>query len=145
MYYYYASTLRGCEHHGNGNFLISDHLAVVWVGAAKLYCVQRDLRLVQTRDLRQAWTQRRWKYFNNLTRKYEISLIIVYIAKTLEPNRINPDSNETDCNSISSETGWLHPRGEEDDWSPTLFGSDLSRAELKPGTRNSSHHRGRKR
>lgn len=67
----------------------------MWVGAVNLYCARRGLPLVQTRDLGQAWTGRRWKYLNNLTRKYEILLIIVYIAKTWEPNRIDPDSAKT--------------------------------------------------
>lgn len=70
-------------------------LVVEWVGGIKLYCVHKDMPLVQTRDLVQAWTGRRWKYLNNLTRKYEILLIIVYIAKTWEPNRIDPDYTET--------------------------------------------------
>lgn len=63
------------------------------------------------------------KYLNNLTRKYEILLIIVYIAKTWEPNRIDPDSTETLATAqLPKQTGLL-PCGEEDDWGRTLFWS----------------------
>ena len=82
----------------------------------------------------QASTERRWKYLNNLTRKYEILLIIVYIAKTWEPNRIDPDSAETESqrHNFPKQIG-LSPAARKTTGAELCFDR----------TRNSSHRRGR--
>lgn len=56
------------------------------------------------------------------------SLIIVYIVKTWEPNRIDPDSTETPATAPTSQTDWFLPRGQEGNQSRTLFWSSW-----KPG------------
>lgn len=74
----------------------------------------------------QAWTERRWgaKYLNNLTRKYEIFLIIVYIAKTWEPNRSG--FNWDACNSTTSETERLLPESRRTTGTELYFDRDQS-------------------
>lgn len=94
-FWYYISAPCGCDHRGNGHFLISDPLCLC--GWALLICIVHGG--VCHWSSQEIWGRRGLgegeKYLNNLTRKYEILLIIVYIAKTWEPNRIDPDLTKT--------------------------------------------------
>lgn len=66
---------------------------------------------------------RRWKYENNLTRKYEILLIIVYIAKKKKTKNMRSEPNRSGLNSWKH----LHQRQQcilpcrEEGWSELNF------------------------
>jgi len=121
MPWYYINSVCRCEHHGNVNFLISDHLG----GWALFKCiVYRGISHWSRQDMcgrrglnegENTWTISR--------ENMRFSWLLFTLWKTWEPNRIDPDSTETPATSQLTKRIWFLPCGEEGNWSRTLFWS----------------------